>query len=90
MQYDKDTQVIVSQLVNEFYTQFLFKIESLLQDLVFLLDITATFFQQFASKCERFIDIRICLDSPKAANWNQSPGKIYAHFVHKFGSGSIK
>ena len=44
MQYDKDTQVIVSQLVNEFYTQFLFKIESLLQDLVFLLDITATFF----------------------------------------------
>ena len=43
MYYDKETQVTVNQSVNEFYTQFLFKIDALPQDVVFLLDIATNF-----------------------------------------------
>ena len=39
---------MVNSSVNEYYTWFLFKINALSQDVVFLLDITATFFKQFS------------------------------------------
>ena len=42
--YNKETRVIVHQSVNEFYTRFLFNIDTLPQDLVLSLDISATFF----------------------------------------------
>ena len=42
--------VMVNQLVNGFYTRFLFKIGSLPQDVVFPLDIAATFFNNFSTK----------------------------------------
>ena len=40
--YNKETCVMANQSVNEFYTQFLFKIDSLPQDLVFPLGIDTT------------------------------------------------
>ena len=42
--YVKDNQLIINQSVNEFYTRFLFKVDALLQKVVFPLDIAATFF----------------------------------------------
>ena len=39
--YDKETQVIINNLVNELYTRFLFKIDALPQDIVLPLDIAA-------------------------------------------------
>ena len=39
---------MVNQSVNEFYTQFLFEIDALPQDAVFLLDISATFFNNLS------------------------------------------
>ena len=36
---------MVNQLVNEFYNQFLFKMDALLQEIVFTLDIVVTFFK---------------------------------------------
>ena len=44
MYFNKETQVMGNQSVNEFYTWFLFKIDALPQDVVFTLDIAATFF----------------------------------------------
>ena len=44
MYYNKETLVVVNQSVNEFYTQIIFKIDAFPQDLVFLLDIAAIFF----------------------------------------------
>ena len=46
--YDKDTQVMFNQFVNEFYAGFLFKIDALPQDLVFPLDISKTFFNNLS------------------------------------------
>ena len=48
MYYDKETQIMVNQSVNEFYTQFLFKIDALPQDVVLLVDIVATFFKNWS------------------------------------------
>ena len=48
MNYDRATCVMVNQLVNEFYTRFLFKIVTLPQDFDFLLDIAATFFNNLS------------------------------------------
>ena len=45
MYYDKETQVMVNQSLNEFYTCFLFKIDALPQYVVLPLDISATFFK---------------------------------------------
>ena len=45
MHYDKETLFMVNQLVNEFYTRFLFKIDALPHDVVFPLDISATLFK---------------------------------------------
>ena len=41
--YDKETRVMINQSVNEFYIRFLFKIDTLSQYAVFLLDIAANF-----------------------------------------------
>ena len=42
--HDKDTRVMVNQLVNKFYTRLLFDIDALTQDVDLLLDINATLF----------------------------------------------
>ena len=42
--YDKENQVMINQSVNEFYIRLLFEIDELPQEVGFLLDITATFF----------------------------------------------
>ena len=46
--HDEETRVMVNPLVNEFYTQFLFKFDVLPQDAVFPLDIDPTFFNNFS------------------------------------------
>ena len=53
--YDKETQVMVNQLVNEFYTRFLFKIDALPQDLISLLEISATFFKNLSIKVRELL-----------------------------------
>ena len=55
MYYDKETWVMVNHLVNEFYTHFLFKIDSLPQDIVFTLDIAATFFKNLSLDIRDFL-----------------------------------
>ena len=45
MYYDKENQVLIKHLVNEFYTWFLFKIDTLLQEVGFPLNIAAKFFK---------------------------------------------
>ena len=70
---------MVDHSVNEFYTWFLFKIDALPQDVTFTLDIAAIFFNNLSPKCcNIIIDISGGTGSPKATNWNQSPGKPYA------------
>ena len=44
MYYDRETYVMVNNSVNEFYTQSLFKIDTLPQDVAFTLEIAANFF----------------------------------------------
>ena len=46
--YEKDNQVMINQLVNEFYTCFLFKIDALPQEVGSPLDTTATFFTRLS------------------------------------------
>ena len=55
MYNDKETWVMVNHLVNEFYTHFLFKIDSLPQDIVFTLDIAATFFKNLSLDIRYFL-----------------------------------
>ena len=47
MYYDKETQVMANQSINEFYTWFLFKIDALPQDIVLMLDIDTVFLKNF-------------------------------------------
>ena len=46
---------MVNQLVNEFYTRFLFKIDALLQDVAFQLDINATFLKNLCRNVRGFL-----------------------------------
>ena len=46
--YEKDNQVMINQLVNEFYTCFLFKIDALPQEVGFLLDTATAFFNNLS------------------------------------------
>ena len=46
--YYKENQVMFNQSVNEFCTRFLFKINALSQEVVFPLDIDATFFNNLS------------------------------------------
>ena len=53
--YDKDNQVMINQLVNEFCTWFLFKIDALPQELGLPLNITATFFNNLIPNVREFL-----------------------------------
>ena len=55
MYYDKDNQVMINQLVNETYTRFLFKIDALLQEVGYRLDIAATFFNNSIPDVREFL-----------------------------------
>ena len=46
---------MVNQSVNEFYTRFLFKIDALLQNVAFSLDIAATFFNNLSTDVIEFL-----------------------------------
>ena len=48
MYHDKENRFMVNQSVNEFYTQFLFKIDAIPKDVVLPLDIYATFFNNLS------------------------------------------
>ena len=47
-----------NQSVNEFYTWFLFKIDALPQDVVFTLDIAATFFNNLSTDVRKLLILR--------------------------------
>ena len=53
--YNKDSWIMVNHSVNEFYTQFLFTIDALPQDVGFPLDITATFFNNLSTDEREFL-----------------------------------
>ena len=48
MYYDRETSVKINQLVNDFYTCSLFRIDAFTQYEMFLLDIAATFFNSLS------------------------------------------
>ena len=53
--YDKETSGMVNQSVNEFYTQFLFKVDALPQDISFPLHIDATLFSNLSPNIREFL-----------------------------------
>ena len=55
MYFDKDNQVMINQLVNEFYTRFFFKMDALPKEVVFPLDISATFFNNLSPDVREFL-----------------------------------
>ena len=55
MHYENEIQVMVNQLVNEFYTWFLFNIDSLTQGDIFLLETAAIFFENWSPKVCEFL-----------------------------------
>ena len=55
MYYDKENQVMVNQSINEFYTQFFFKIGALPPEVGFLLEIAATFFNNSSPDVKEFL-----------------------------------
>ena len=55
MYYDKETWVMVNQSVNNFYSQFLFKIDALTQDVSFPLDIAETLFKNLSNGVREFL-----------------------------------
>ena len=76
MYRNKDTWATVNQLVNEFYTWFLFNIDALPKYDIFLLEISATLFNNLSPDGGGFlvseviqVPIRIPLDTNN--QWNQ-------------------
>ena len=55
MYYNKETEVMENQLVKQFYIRFLFNIDEFLQDGIFILDIAATFFNNFIYEFWEFL-----------------------------------
>ena len=55
MYCDRETRVMVNQSVNGFYTRFLLKIDALPQDVIFHLDISATFFNNLSPDVRGFL-----------------------------------
>ena len=51
----KETRVVVNKLVNKFYNRFLFKIDSLSQDVVFPLDVSAASFNNLIPYIKDFL-----------------------------------
>ena len=69
--YDKETKVMVNQSVNEFYTRVLFKSDSLSQDIVFLLDISAKLFNNLRPDAREFFiseGVQVTLRLPTETN----------------------
>ena len=54
MYYDRETSVMVNQSVKKFYTQFLFKIDTISQDAALPLEISATLFNKLSHKVREF------------------------------------
>ena len=75
MYYNKETEVMENRLVKQFYIRFLFNIDEFPQDGIFILDIAATFFNNFIPEVWEFFLIKRSLGTHKTGNWNQQPGK---------------
>ena len=65
MYYDRETQVMVNQSVNQFYTWFIFKIDALPQDVAFILYIDATLFNNLSPDVMEFLISEGVQFSPK-------------------------
>ena len=52
---DKENRIVINQSINYFYTWFLFKIDSLPQEVGFLLDITTTLFNKLIPDVREFL-----------------------------------
>ena len=52
---DKENRIVINQSTNYFYTWFLFKIDSLPQEVGFLLDITTTLFNKLIPDVREFL-----------------------------------
>ena len=65
MYYDRETCVMVNQLLNEFYTRFLFKIDPIPQDVAFPSDIAATFFNNSSPEVRQFLISEGVQDTPR-------------------------
>ena len=55
MYYDRENRVMLNQPVNGFYIWFLFKIDSLLQDVALTLDIVETLFNNLSPNVRGFL-----------------------------------
>ena len=55
MYYDTENRVMLNQPVNGFYIWFLFKIDSLLQDVALTLDIVETLFNNLSPNVRGFL-----------------------------------
>ena len=75
MYYDRETWVMVNQSANEFYTQSLFKIDALTQDVAFLLDIAATFFNNLSPDVREFLISEGVQVPPSQPTENNHQGK---------------
>ena len=53
--YDRETHIMVNQLVNDFYTRFLFKMDALPHNFAFPLDIDATLFNKSSTDVREFL-----------------------------------
>ena len=53
--YDRETQVILNQSVNEFSTHLILEIDALPQDVILTLDIAATFFNTLSPDVREFL-----------------------------------
>ena len=72
---DRDTRVVVNQSVNEFYTQFLFKIDALSQDVALLLDIAANFFDNLITDVRELLISEGVQVPPRSPTENNHQGK---------------
>ena len=68
MYYDIETRGMFNQSVNEFYTRFLLKIDALLQNVSFQLDIAATFLNNLSAKVREFLISEGFQVPPRAQN----------------------
>ena len=71
MYYDKESQVMINQSVNEFYTRFLFKIDAIPQEVGFPLDIAAKFFNNLRPAVREFLiseGVQVPQTSPTETN----------------------
>ena len=80
---------MVDQSVNEFYTEFLFKIDALPQDAVFLLDIAANLFNNLSPNVREFLiseGIQVHPRTPTKTNHQRYPTESYRR-LHQYHTG---